>query len=285
MHPGQEFGMIRTASYARRLPGAVTTRRSQSRLAKILLARFARAACALLLMLSLASPESLGGENAAPPAGRKVEQEDSQDVVRAYSQLQEALRAAQLAAEQSRREATAAVAQTAEALSNGLQVIQERLAAQRARELEALQRSNKVMLTVAGMLGAVSFLTMLMLTCVQRRMSRDLDRISATLPAAGQLRPGSDMAALGPVKTSSLRLPGAKEQREARRSASDPSSQLAVKPRKLSGRSLESRWSPNTADSFRRRQFRAFKSALIVGLLFAAVVALLLYLLYSRWSP
>ena len=35
-------------------------------------------------------------------------------------------------------------------------------------------------------------------------------------------------------------------------------------------------------DALRRRQFRALKTAVMVGLIFAALVALVLYLIYSQ---
>ena len=67
------------------------------------------------------------------------------------------LRATQLAIEQNRLETKAAAIQNAEALSKGLQAIQQAFAAQRAQDLEAMQRSNKVMLIVVGIFGAMVF--------------------------------------------------------------------------------------------------------------------------------
>jgi hypothetical protein len=49
--------------------------------------------------------------------------------------------------------------------------------------------------------------------------------------------------------------------------------------------SIENRLFPDPGDSFRRRQFRALKAALLVGLVCAAVLALLLYALYSKQAP
>ena len=49
--------------------------------------------------------------------------------------------------------------------------------------------------------------------------------------------------------------------------------------------SIENRLFPEPRDSFRRRQFRALKAALIVGLVCAAVLALALYALYSKQKP
>jgi hypothetical protein len=49
--------------------------------------------------------------------------------------------------------------------------------------------------------------------------------------------------------------------------------------------SIENRLFPDPKDSFRRRQFRALKAALLVGLVCAAVVALVIYGLYSKQKP
>jgi hypothetical protein len=46
--------------------------------------------------------------------------------------------------------------------------------------------------------------------------------------------------------------------------------------------SIEKKLFPKPEDSFRRRQFRTVKAALIVGLLVAAGLVLLLYLLNSK---
>ena len=49
--------------------------------------------------------------------------------------------------------------------------------------------------------------------------------------------------------------------------------------------SIEKRLFPKPEDSFRRRQFRAVKAALVVGLLVAAVLVLLLFLINAGHRP
>ena len=49
--------------------------------------------------------------------------------------------------------------------------------------------------------------------------------------------------------------------------------------------SIENRLFPDPGDSFRRRQFRALKTAVVVGLICAAVLALVLYAMYSKQKP
>ena len=48
---------------------------------------------------------------------------------------------------------------------------------------------------------------------------------------------------------------------------------------------FEKRLFPDPGDSFRRRQFRALIAALVVGLICAAVLAVVLYLLYWKQKP
>ena len=63
-----------------------------------------------------------------------------------------------------------------------MQSIQEAFSAQRAQDWEAIQRSNKVMLIVAGTFAGIGFLTLLIMTWFQWRMSKGLAEISAALP-------------------------------------------------------------------------------------------------------
>ena len=106
-----------------------------------------------------ASWESLGAESNPPPAAAsQIQGTNSQEVVQLYLQLQEQLRVTQLAIDQTRQETKEAVAQTAEALSKALQTMQETFAAQRARDWEAMQKSNNAMLIVAGTFAAIGFL-------------------------------------------------------------------------------------------------------------------------------
>src|SRR5204863_6106293 len=118
--------------------------------------------------------------------------------LRTYLQLQEQLHATQLAIERNRKEADLAAAQATEALSSRLQAIEQSLLTQRARELEAMQSSNKVMLTVAGAFAAMGFVAMLLMAYFQWRTVNRLAELSASLPRPGRtLGPGRPIAALG----------------------------------------------------------------------------------------
>jgi hypothetical protein len=163
--------------------------------------------------------------NAPPlPIGR-LDETNSQEILRVYLQLQEQLHATQLAVEQNRKEAREAAEHNAEILASRLQSIEQALATQRARELEAMQSSNRVMLIVAGSFACVGFLVMLAGAYFQWRTAQSLTGLSGFYPQR-ELGPGPIRAALGPgeaqllppgtAEQSNLRLLGALEQLEKR---------------------------------------------------------------------
>ncbi len=174
----------------------------------------------LALFLALAGP-ALAADNLGSLV--KVEETNSQEVLRSYLQLQEQVHATQLALEQNRKEAQDAAVRNAEELGARLRSIETALAAQRARELEAMQSSNRVMLTVAGTFAAIGFLAMLLMAYFQWRTVSGLAQISSTLPSmrALELAPGLGAAdghllAAGPAALSSQRLLGTLEALEKR---------------------------------------------------------------------
>src|SRR5262245_7967747 len=81
--------------------------------------------------------------------------------LRTYLQLQEQLHATQMAVERNRKEAEESAAQSAAALNNRLQSLEQTLAATRSRELDVVQSSNRSMLFVAGSFAAMGFVAML----------------------------------------------------------------------------------------------------------------------------
>jgi len=116
----------------------------------------------------------------------------------------------------------------------------------------------------------------------QWRMSKGLADISAALPAALALGPGSAAPALGPPQQSYLPLPETAEQLEWRRHAQERRPQPASKPSAPANRpSLNPVLNPLLPDAefWRRRQLRTWRTALIVGLICAAALALVLYAL------
>ena len=266
--------------YAPSLLSTVTGIRSRSRLVKRTLAALVRVFVALALVLFSASRESLGAESNPPPSvTSQIEDTNSLEVLRAVLQLQEKLRETQLAIERGRQETKEGIAQQAQVLSNGLLTMQDTFSAQRARDLEAMQSSNETILIVGGVFTALGFLMMLMMIFFQWRMNRGLAQITAALPVSVRLGPGSVVAALGPANQPNVPLLGPIAQQEERNHEPMQSSEPAVRPRKEPRRSNQRQLYPNPADSRRRRQFNA---ALIVGLIFALLLGLLLYLMHMQ---
>jgi len=194
---------------------ALTLRGSGLRAPRRRLGRWLRFASVLLtVVLALAAFSSRAADGIGTPAPSKADDTNSQEILRAYLQLQEQLHATQLAVEQNRRESKEAAARNEEALANRLHGIEQALAAQRARELDAMQSSNRVMLIVAGSFAAVGFLAMLIMAYFQWRTVNGLAELSTILPGPRALGPAAPLAMLGPGDP--LAGPGATEQANAR---------------------------------------------------------------------
>jgi tetratricopeptide (TPR) repeat protein len=151
----------------------------------------------------------------AVPAAAKADETNTQETLRAYLQLQEQLHATQLAVEQNRRESREAAAQNEAALTARLRGIEQALAAQRARELDAMQSSNRVMLIVAGSFAGVGFIAMLIMAYFQWRTVNGLAEISSILPVRHALAGGQPLALLGPGEGQGI-SPNMAEQSNAR---------------------------------------------------------------------
>jgi len=163
------------------------------------------AICVLAAALILVpSPNLRAAEGGAGlSATGKVDEAVSPEM-RAYLQLQEQLRAMQLAVERNRKESTETALQTAEALAGGMKatsetlanrmkVLEESMSTQRSRELDAMQSSNKTMLIVACVFASFGFLALFMMGYFQWRTVSRLAEISAVLP-----RPGFSLAGQRP---------------------------------------------------------------------------------------
>jgi len=121
---------------------------------------------------------------------------------RSYLQLQEQLHATRLAIENVSAEAKQAAAQNAEELAVRLHALEQAVGAQRAKELEAMQSSNRNMLYVAGAFASIGCVAMLLMGYYQWRTVNRLAELSAGIPAGamalGGMRP---IAAIGPGST------------------------------------------------------------------------------------
>jgi tetratricopeptide (TPR) repeat protein len=150
----------------------------------------------------------------------------SSEALRSYLQLQAQLHETQLALERNRQEAEIAAARNAEAVTARLQLVEQALTSQRARELEAMQSANRWVLIVAGTFAAVGFLAMLLTAYLQWRAVNRLAEFSA-VPSAGLLFGGgraqlpfaageAQLIGGGVVEQSNGRLLGALDRLEKR---------------------------------------------------------------------
>jgi len=153
--------------------------------------------CAVLLVLFAFRTFAAESTNAPVQSGETNSQE-----LRTYLQLQEQLHATRLAIESVGAEARQAAAQNAEELAGRLHALEQAVAAQRAKELEAMQSSNRNMLYVAGAFASIGCVAMLLMGYFQWRTVNRMAELSAAMPsgamALGSVRP---IAALGPGST------------------------------------------------------------------------------------
>jgi len=164
----------------------------------------------------------------------------TQHVVQSYLHLQDQQQATLRAVEESRREAAAtarateearqqteaAARRTTERFTARLDQIEQNVVAERARELEALQRSQRFTLTVISLLGAAAFASVLLLgVFLLRAMQRRMDAVTAqafgvplsALDGAPALGTGdTDLVPADPAARSSARLHSAVSRLEQR---------------------------------------------------------------------
>jgi hypothetical protein len=245
---------------------------------------FLRLAVLLSLVLVATAWGSLGAEtNSSPPPCSPITDTNAQALLLACIQLQEQLRATLLAVEQNRQEIKEAATQSAEALCKALQTTQERFAAQQRQDLEAIRESNKVILLVVGTFAALAFWTLLMMSYFQWRMSKGLAEISASVTAALGLGASSATGVLAAAGQPNLRFPGAIQYYARQRSEPSPGNSPASARQGVPRRAGDLRRFPNPVSSSRRRQIRPLRAAVIVGLICAAGLALLFYVItYSK---
>jgi tetratricopeptide (TPR) repeat protein len=178
---------------------------------------------ALLSAFALAGGSAgLRAEDTNAPAAAEVRERDATGIeaLRSYLQLQEQLHATQLALERNRLEAETLAARNAEAVNLRLQLIEQAVSAQRLRELDAMQSTNRLLLTLAGSLAGVGFLAMLLTAYLQwRAVNRLADFTTVLAGPRGALRPvATDLPLASPnaAEQSSERLLGALNRLEER---------------------------------------------------------------------
>ena len=155
----------------------------------------------VLLFLIFVSGALLAAEE-TNEVKRAEESEAAEQARRAYLQLQEQLHATQLAIEQTRlaieqtrQETSDSARRNAETIATRLKLIEETLAFQREREIEAMQKSNRLILTGAAIFGGIGVLALVFTAWFLLRAMNRLSQIAASFPL-GHAFPGSAAAAL-----------------------------------------------------------------------------------------
>src|SRR5882762_5799623 len=87
---------------------------------------------------------------------------NSAEALRSYLQLQEQLHGLQLRIEETRQQADAAAAINAQTVASRLQALEQTLAAERAKDVDAVRSSNRMTLLVAFTFGIIGFLAMVL---------------------------------------------------------------------------------------------------------------------------
>ncbi len=153
----------------------------------------------LILVLSLiavAVPCRAAENDLQTPPPPNAADTNGLETLRTYLQLQEQIHATQLAIEENRRELTIAAARNAESVATRLQTLEQALVTQRERELEAIQGSQRVLLTVAGGIATLGFLAMLLMAWSHWRTMNRFAEIAVELPTSRRLGPATPRSAL-----------------------------------------------------------------------------------------
>jgi len=199
--------------------------------------RLAGLTLAALLFAPFGAPLRAESTNTTPAA---TDAGASQEILRAYLQLQEQLHATQLALERNRQDAEAAARGTAEVLTARMQSLEQSLAGERKREFEALQSLQRLVLIFAGVFAGVGLLAIVITAYVQSRAMNRLASMNASLSTLPALTHTSPFAALGPgagplvplgaTESANARLLGVIERLEKRIQELEQTTHTAVTP-------------------------------------------------------
>src|SRR3989442_7017318 len=131
-----------------------------------------------------------GGAEPPAPAPTLVDTNSPSEALRSLLQLQEQLHGLQLRIEETRQQADTAAVLNAQAVASRLQALEQTLAAERAKDVDAVRSSNRMTLLVASTFGIIGFLAMVLMAYQWRSVSR-LAEVSAGLPPSRLLHPGN----------------------------------------------------------------------------------------------
>lgn len=143
---------------------------------------------------------AMGGRNAlgAPnePALSGQYDTNSIEMLRSNLQLQEQLHRIQLSIEENRQHTEAAAQTSAESLANRLQMLEKSLANERARDIDAVRSSTRVIWVVACTFGVVGFLAMILMAYQWRTVSHFAE-VSNMMSSVPGFRSGNALNAVG----------------------------------------------------------------------------------------
>ena len=142
-----------------------------------------------------------------------------QTQINGYLQIQEQLHDTQLAIERNRQQAEAAAKRNADDMAARIEALQQIIAAQRASEVEATQKTQQFMLILAGAFGTIGLLVVLFMAYLQWRTVARLVELSSLHPAEfalGNRRVSPSLVTGASVEQSNARLFSMVDQLEKR---------------------------------------------------------------------
>jgi len=151
-------------------------------------------ACVMAMVGVLSTPAAQNEVQPATSAGET----NSAELLRSNLLLQEQLHRVQLSIEENREQADAAAVKNAQSIANRLQNLEQTLALERKRDIDAVHSSTRVMWIVASTFGIVGILAMALMAYQWRTVSR----------LAGLPLYGSGGSALTPFGSEERRLLG-----------------------------------------------------------------------------
>jgi len=151
-------------------------------------------ACVMALVIAFSARAA---QNELPP-GTSGGETNSVELLRSNLQLQEQLHRVQLSIEENREQADAAAVKNAQSIANRLQNLEQTLAMERKRDIDAVHSSTRVMWIVASTFGIVGILAMALMAYQWRTVSR--------LAQVGLPMYGSGGSALTPFGNEERRL-------------------------------------------------------------------------------
>jgi tetratricopeptide (TPR) repeat protein len=144
--------------------------------------------CAGCVFCSGPGHQVFAGEtnSTATPAGQPLDK-TGQDTLNAFLQIQEQLHNTQLLIESNRVAAANEAQRNAAEMAARIQVLEQTVAAQRASEIEATQKAQRLTLALAGVFGVVGLIAVLFMAYFQWRAVTRLVELSKLRPSVPEL--------------------------------------------------------------------------------------------------